>query len=59
MTEGLLIILRKLIVPVREKKKCYFETMNQLGFYLFLLHELHITKNYGMMQRKLVAKLGA
>ena len=57
--EGLLMVVGKLVVPVREKRKCYFETMNQPGYYLFLLYELHKTKNYGKMQRKPVAELGA
>ena len=36
MMEGLLIVMRKLIVLVREKKRCYFETMIQPGYYLLI-----------------------
>ena len=53
------MVARKLIVPVRDKKKCYFETINQPGFYLFLLHELHKTKSSGKVQRKAITGLGA
>ena len=49
------MVVMKLVVPVTEKRKCYFETMNQPGYYLFLLHELHKNKTYGKMQRKPVA----
>ena len=41
------------------KVECYFKTMNQPAYYLFLLHELYKVKDYGKMQRKLVAELGA